>query len=120
MSTRVLAKALFLCLIAVAGCASGQKIPAAAAQTAPSTNDYLIGPGDQLQIFVWDHTDLTMNVQVRPDGKISTPLVEDLQAAGESPTALARDIERVLAQYVRSPVVTVVVQALVGDAQQQI
>ena len=119
MSTRVLAKALFL-LVASAGCASGQQAPAAGAEGASTQTDYLIGPGDQLQIFVWDHADLTTNVQVRPDGKISTPLVEDLQAAGQSPTAVARDIERVLAQFVRSPVVTVIVQGFVGETQQQI
>lgn len=82
--------------------------------------DYLVGPGDTLQIFVWDHADLTTSVQVRPDGKISTPLVEDLQAAGKSPTALARDIEQVLSEYVRSPVVTVIVREFVGDTGQQV
>jgi polysaccharide export outer membrane protein len=82
--------------------------------------DYLVGPGDSLQIFVWDHADLTAAVQVRPDGKISTPLVEDLQAAGKSPTVLARDIEKVLAEYVRSPVVTVIVQGFVGASEQQV
>jgi polysaccharide export outer membrane protein len=81
---------------------------------------YLIGPGDSLQIFVWDHTDLTTTVQVRPDGRISTPLVEDLQAAGKSPTALAREIEMVLTEYVRSPVVTVIVQSFVGEIEQQV
>lgn len=82
--------------------------------------DYLVGPGDELQIFVWDHEDLTAEVEVRPDGKISTPLVEDLQAAGKSPTALARDIEKVLGEYVRSPVVTVIVQSFNGSPDQQI
>jgi polysaccharide biosynthesis/export protein len=82
--------------------------------------DYLVGPGDTLQIFVWDHADLTASVQVRPDGKISTPLVEDLQAAGKSPTLLARDVERVLGEYVRSPVVTVIVQTFIGASEQQI
>jgi polysaccharide export outer membrane protein len=82
--------------------------------------DYLIGPGDALQIFVWDHSDLSSPVQVRPDGKISTPLVEDLQAAGKTPTLLARDVEKTLSQYVRSPVVTVIVQNFVGASDQQI
>ena len=73
-----------------------------------------------MQIFVWDHEDLSTNVQVRPDGKISTPLVEDLQAAGRTPTQLARDIEEVLEEYVRSPIVTVIMQGFVGEGAQQI
>jgi polysaccharide export outer membrane protein len=81
--------------------------PAAPVQPGPN---YLVGPGDQLQIFVWDH----------PDGKISTPLVEDLQAAGKAPTLLARDVEKVLSAYVRSPVVTVIVQKFVGEIVQQV
>lgn len=82
--------------------------------------DYRIGPGDSLSIFVWDQPDLSTGVQVRPDGKISTPLVEDLQAASRTPTELARDIETVLAEYVRSPIVTVIVQGFVGAPNQLI
>ena len=85
-----------------------------------SDDDYKIGPGDGLQIFVWDHEDLSTEVQVRPDGQISTPLVEDLQAAGRTPTQLARDIETVLADYVRTPVVTVIMQGFVGEGAQQV
>jgi polysaccharide biosynthesis/export protein len=106
----------------LAGCAGGQERgsePPAAA-SAVDASSYLVGPGDSLQIFVWDHEDLTTTVQVRPDGKISTPLVEDLQAAGRSPTQLARDIEGVLDEFVRSPVVTVIVQSFVGETTQQI
>jgi len=84
------------------------------------SSEYSIGPGDSLQIFVWDHVDLSIDVQVRPDGKISTPLVEDLQAAGRTPTQLARDIENVLNEYVRTPVVTVIMQSFVGEGAQQI
>lgn len=119
MFTKIVAAVSLTGILAVGGCGGSTSLTTAAS-TAAETADYLIGPGDQLQIFVWDHADLTTNVQVRPDGKISTPLVEDLQAAGRSPTALARDIERVLAQYVRSPVVTVIVQNFVGETQQQI
>lgn len=85
-----------------------------------SASEYEIGPGDAVQIFVWDHDDLSTRVQVRPDGRISTPLVEDLQAAGRTPTQLARDIEEVLKEYVRTPVVTVIMQGFVGDGDQQI
>jgi len=86
----------------------------------PDSSEYSIGPGDLLEIFVWDHGDLSTGVQVRPDGKISTPLVEDLQAAGRTPTQLARDIENVLREYVRTPVVTVIMQGFVGEGAQQI
>ena len=71
--------------------------------------DYVIGPGDSLQVFVWRNPELTAVVPVRPDGKISTPLVEDMVAVGKTPSGLARDIEKVLAQYVKSPQVNVIV-----------
>jgi polysaccharide export outer membrane protein len=71
--------------------------------------DYVIGPGDTLQVFVWRNPDLTTTVPVRPDGKISTPLVEDMVAVGKTPTELARDIEKALAVYVKSPQVNVIV-----------
>ena len=84
-----------------------------AAAPAPATAavgpDYLIGPGDRLQIYVWQNPDLTVTVPVRQDGKVSTPLVEDMLAAGKTPSVLARDIEAVLAEYVRSPKVNVFV-----------
>lgn len=70
---------------------------------------YVIGPGDTLQVFVWRNPELSTTVPVRPDGKISTPLVEDMVAIGKTPTALARDIEKVLAEYVRSPQVNIIV-----------
>jgi polysaccharide export outer membrane protein len=112
----------FFALFGLVGCGGGAPVsqvqPGAAGQAAGE--EYLVGPGDALQIFVWDHPELSTNVQVRPDGRISTPLVEDLQAAGRSPTALARDIEVVLTEFVRSPVVTVIVQEFVGDVAQQV
>jgi polysaccharide export outer membrane protein len=80
--------------------------PMAASAVAP---DYRIGPGDSLQIFVWRNPELTQTVPVRPDGKISTPLVEDMVAVGKTPSQLARDIETVLGEYIRSPQVNVIV-----------
>jgi polysaccharide export outer membrane protein len=70
---------------------------------------YIIGPGDSLQVFVWRNPELSSTVPVRPDGKISTPLVEDMVAVGKTPTELARDIEKVLAEYIKSPQVNVIV-----------
>ena len=104
------------------GCSSSADYTASSlpdAIAAP-TDEYRIGPGDGVQIFVWDHADLSTSVQVRPDGKISTPLVEDLQAAGRTPTELARDIEGVLSEYVRSPVVTVIMTGFQGEVEQQV
>lgn len=80
--------------------------------------DYIIGPGDTLQVFVWRNPELTTTVPVRPDGKISTPLVEDMVAVGKSPSRLARDIEGVLAEYVRSPQVNVIVTQPVSTFSQ--
>lgn len=108
-------------LVCLAACGGSNAVLAVPdAQALRQVSDYQIGPGDSLQIFVFDQPDLSTVVQVRPDGRISTPLVEDLQAAGRTPTQLARDIESVLSQYVRGPVVTVIVQGFVGDVGQQI
>jgi polysaccharide export outer membrane protein len=88
---------------------------------APSTgSEYRIGAGDTLQVFVWRQPDLTVTVPVRPDGRISTPLVEDLVAVGKTPTELAHEIEYALSQYVRSPEVNVIVQKFVGTFGDQI
>jgi len=85
----------------------------AAATPAVTDPDYMIGPGDTLQVFVWRNPELSVTVPVRPDGKISTPLVEDMSASGKTPSQLARDMEGVLAEFVRSPQVNVIVtQAL--------
>ena len=80
--------------------------PAAAPGVAP---DYIIGPGDTIQVFVWRNPELSVTVPVRPDGKISTPLNEDMVAVGKTPSMLARDIEARLAEYVRSPTVNIIV-----------
>ena len=82
-----------------------------ASSNAPSSvsSEYLIGPGDVLQVFVWRNPDLSTSVPVRPDGKISTPLSEDMVAVGKTPTQLARDIEKVLSEYVKSPQVNIIV-----------
>jgi polysaccharide export outer membrane protein len=83
--------------------------PAASPLAEADANRYRIGPSDVIQVFVWRNPELTTTLPVRPDGKISTPLVEDMVANGKTPTELARDIEQVLAEYIRSPQVSVIV-----------
>ena len=82
--------------------------------------EYKIGPGDAINIIVWRNPEVSMSVPVRPDGKISTPLVEDLLAAGKTPTKLARDIEKSLNKFIQQPTVTVIVTSFVGLYDQQI
>jgi polysaccharide export outer membrane protein len=89
--------------------------PPAAAAVGPN---YQVGPGDTLQIFVWRNPELSTTVPVRPDGKISTPLVEDMVVVGKTPSQLARDIEKVLQEYIRSPQVNVIVSIPVSAYSQ--
>jgi len=86
----------------------------------PSDYTYLIGPGDSLEIFVWDNPDISRGVTVRPDGKINTPLLDDLMASGKTPSQLSRDIEAGLSKYVRDPIVAVMVSGFQGVYQQQV
>ena len=100
------------------GCATSNP-PAPTAAASPDYN-YIIGPGDTVNIVVWRNPELSMSVPVRPDGKIAAPLVEDLVAMGKDSTTLARDIEKELGKFIRDPVVTVVVTAFVGPYSEQI
>lgn len=95
-----------------------QQAPAASGIPEEAASQYIIGPGDALQVFVWRNPELTTTVPVRPDGKISTPLVEDMVAVGKTPSQLARDIEKVLAEYVRSPQVNIIVTQPVSTFSQ--
>jgi len=97
----------------IISCASGPTVelpptPSQASAKAASA-DYIIGPGDTLQVFVWRNPELSVTVPVRPDGKISTPLVENMVAIGKSAQQLSRDMEGVLSEYVRSPKVNIIV-----------
>jgi len=105
--------------LAMAGCAS-QFPPAPTTADASADHDYLIGPLDTVNIIVWRNPELSMVVPVRPDGKVTTPLVEDLPALGKTPAALSRDIEKALGKYIRDPVVTVVVTNFIGPSTEQI
>jgi polysaccharide biosynthesis/export protein len=106
-------------VLGLAACAGGKYPPAPVAQEAFEPW-YLIGPGDNVNIVVWRNPELSMSVPVRPDGKITTPLVEDLPASGKTSTELARDIEKALAKFIQSPIVTVIVTGFVGPYSQQI
>ncbi len=95
--------------LAVVASAQTPQTPAAQTAQAALSPDYIIGPGDEIEVFVWQNPDLSVNVPVRPDGKISTPLDEDMVAVGKTPSQLAHDIEMKLSEYVRSPHVNVIV-----------
>ncbi|MBL8201872.1 MAG: polysaccharide export protein [Chromatiales bacterium] len=111
-----------LCLgsIALGGCASKKPVTLPTATPATLPDEYVIGPGDTVQVFVWQHPEVSVTIPVRPDGRISTPLVEDLPAVGKTPTKLARDIELALAEYIRSPKVNVIVSNFIGTFSNQV
>jgi polysaccharide export outer membrane protein len=103
----------------LAACATGSFPPAPTTASSPDYN-YLIGPGDTLNIIVWRNPELSMTVPVRPDGKVTTPLVDELVAQGKNPIEIARDIEKLLGKFVRDPVVTVIVTSFNGPYSEQI
>ena len=108
-----------LFLSALIGCAppAPLKVPAANVTSSP----YLIGPGDQLSIFVYQSPQLSVpGLSVRPDGRISMPLIPDIAAAGKTPTQLSKDIEERLKQFVKEPNVSVIVSGFVGPLDRQI
>ncbi|SEO97657.1 XrtA/PEP-CTERM system exopolysaccharide export protein [Aquisalimonas asiatica] len=109
-----------LALLFLAGCGTVSHPPAPSEVDIPEDRSYLVGPGDSLNIIVWGNPELSMVVPVRPDGMITTPLVEDLDASDKTPTQLARDIEEDLRTYLRDPVVTVIVTGFVGPYHQQV
>ena len=102
------------------GACSSPQYPPAPAKVASADYRYLIGPLDVVNIIVWRNPELSMNVSVRPDGKITTPLVEDMPALGRDPSDLARDLEKALSKNLRDPVVTVVVSSFQGVSSEQI
>lgn len=104
-------------VLAICG-ASALAQESADAVTQQQSDDYVIGPGDQLQVYVWRNPELSATVPVRPDGRISTPLVENMVAVGKSPSQLARDIEGVLSEFVRDPHVNVIIERAVSTFSQ--
>jgi len=114
-------KRLTLAFIAVVltGCAASN-LPPAPTNAAVPDYKYVIGPGDMLNINVWRNPELSATVPVRPDGKITAPLVEDIVAIGKNPSDLAREMEARLKKYIQDPVVTIVVQNFVGPTSEQV
>ncbi|PZU60931.1 MAG: polysaccharide export protein [Sphingobium sp.] len=111
-----------LALVGCAGTGSGPQLPSASFvsnETGPS-EEYVIGPLDQLTIFVWHNPELGAKVQVRPDGRITTPLISDLPAVGKTPAVLADDIKAALSKYVENPIVSVIVDNFSGTFSQQV
>jgi len=115
---------LLLLATLISGCSSNNTLPSATLH--PSNTDninsykYLIGSGDVLNIFVWRNPEVSGSFVVRPDGMITTSLVEDIKVTGKTPTELARSIEEILATYLRDPIVTVTVESFVGPFSEQI
>lgn len=108
---------IFLAMTLMAGCASA---PPKALKNQTANSTYRIGPGDQLQIYVRNNSDLSTQVPVRPDGKISVPLVQSMKAAGKTPNELAEDLRHALSDYVRVPRVTVIVTQFHGTYADQV
>jgi polysaccharide biosynthesis/export protein len=106
--------------LALVGCSSFEALPPATPTIEGPGPEYVIGPLDNLNIFVWRNPDVSINIPVRPDGRISTPLIEDLPAAGKTPTQLARDIEGELSKFIQDPIVTVIVTGFNGPFARQV
>jgi polysaccharide export outer membrane protein len=123
-AARLLAGAA-LASLALTGCAgsgSGPQLPPAsfvALQEGPG-EEYVIGPLDELTVFVWRNPELGAKVQVRPDGRITTPLITDMPAVGKTPSMLAEDIRLQLSQYIEEPLVSVIVNQFAGTFSQQV
>lgn len=116
----LLAASASLALAGLSGCAALNSYPPAPTSAQTPDHAYKIGPLDSLNVVVWRNPELSTAVTVRPDGRISTPLAEDILAAGRSSAELARDIEKTLSRVIRDPVVTVLVGGFQGTFGEQI
>lgn len=112
--------ALLLAAGVLLGACSSAPVPSAPPPAATLAEHYIIGPGDSLDIYVRDNPTITSTVPVRPDGRISIPLVQSMMAAGKTPEQLAHDLEVTLSRYIRDPLVTVIVKSFVGSYSQQV
>lgn len=106
--------------LTLTACSSMGSLPPAPVNAQAADYSYVIGAGDNLNIIVWRNPELSLSVPVRPDGKVSAPLVDEVVAQGKTSVQLARDLEQVLSKYVRDPIVTVLVNGFVGPYSEQI
>ena len=119
LATGFAALALAVVMTALTGCSTTEPT-VAKAPAEPVQTEYRIGPGDTLQIFVWNHPELSLTVPVRPDGLLSTPLVENVKAEGKTPSELGKDLEAAMGEYVRGPKVNVIVTGFQGSLEDRI
>ena len=112
--------AIFVVAALLSACASEPEVTTVPAPQAAEQTEYRIGPGDTLQVFVWNQPELTVTVPVRPDGMISTPLISGVPAAGKTAPQLAKDLEVALSEFVRNPTVSVMITSFVGTYADQI
>ncbi|MDA8256274.1 MAG: polysaccharide export protein [Betaproteobacteria bacterium] len=120
MKKHIVRAGVVLAVAAMAGCSITPSYPPAPERTGQFDWNYLIGPGDSVQVFVWRNPEVSGSFPIRPDGKMTMNLIEDMQASGKTPTQLARDIEKALAKYIQEPIVTVIMGGGIGPFDQQI
>ncbi|MCK8516771.1 polysaccharide export protein [Methylonatrum kenyense] len=119
--SRLLARMLLVFLtFSLVACAGGQTRGTVPTPADIGDADYVIGPGDQLRVYVRNNPDMSVDIPVRPDGKISVPMVQSVRAAGKTPSVLAEDLESELSAFIRDPNVTVMVTGFVGTYEDQI
>ena len=119
---------IVLAVAAATGCSSTPTYPPAPRYAPPPVSQdmrisgwtYLLGPGDSVNVFVWRNPEVSGSFPIRPDGKMTMNLIEDMQAAGKTPTQLARDIEKALSKYIQEPIATVIVSGGIGPYNQQV
>ncbi|WP_425393722.1 XrtA/PEP-CTERM system exopolysaccharide export protein [Aliagarivorans taiwanensis] len=118
---------LLMSAMGLVACSSSSNLPPLPSATVvpsltsdPAEYQYLIGPGDELSIFVWRNPEISGTFIVRPDGMVSTSLVEDIKVSGKTPSQVAREIEDVLSQFIRDPIVTVSMEEFFGPYSEQV
>jgi polysaccharide export outer membrane protein len=120
INTLIARVSVVFAVFAITGCSSIPTYPPAPARVAEPDWNYRLGPGDSVSVFVWRNPEVSGNFPIRPDGKMTMNLIEDLQASGKTPTQLARDIEKALSKYIQEPIATVIVGGGIGPYNQQI